>query len=193
VNITYSLVVQFVYVIPLMGLVQLWMFLDGWSSSSGPGIVSIISTLIAMQGLFMLYRGTYPVIHHYHPTFKFVTIKSIVLVSIIQARIIQAIVDRLNAAVGVYDSNALAHLWTVFFLAIESPVFGLMMVYAFPVDELMMHEGEQSKEEVELDTDGKPKKTNSGKRSSASVKVEKAQVPNRAGNTAVAVRDDFEG
>jgi len=170
VDFAYLLVVQFVYIVPLIGLVQLWMLLDGWSSSSAPVVVGIVSTLIAVQGLFMLYKGTFPVIEHYRPLFKFATIKLIVIVSVIQARIIEAIVSP-NASLGAYDDTALANLWQVFLLAIESPFFALLMIKAFPLEELMKHHGAATpKEDVELDTDGKPKqKAKSNKRSSASI------------------------
>jgi len=184
VDFTFYLVVQFAVIVPLMGLIQLWMLLDGWESSSAPSIVGIISTLVAMQGLFMLYRATYPVINHYRPTFKFATIKLIVLIAIIQSRVIEYIVQKKHSSIGTYDHVALANIWEVFLLAIESPFFALLMVKAFPLEELTKHAGEggtakmdwsgaglmRPKEDVELDADGKPKpKVSTSKRSSTSV------------------------
>jgi hypothetical protein len=166
VRFTYFLVNQFVYIIIAGGFFRLWMFIDGFDNSLVPGYIGTISMIIAMQGLFMIYRASHQALDSWHPTFKFVTIKLIVLIGAVQKLIIQGIIkdhDRL----GQYDKAALASVWSAFLLAIESPMFATAMVYAFPAEELRqyitqgLHHVDEDESDGRVDT-AKPKQSNSG-------------------------------
>jgi len=134
----YLCVDQYVYIIPAGGFFRLWMFIDGFSSSLIPGYIGTISMIIAVQGLFMIYRASKATIKDYHPTFKFATIKTIVFIGAVQRLIINAIIKP-NDVLGAYDQNALVFVWDAFLTCLESPVFALAMYYAFPAEELKLY------------------------------------------------------
>jgi len=138
VRFIYLLVLQYVFIIPAGGFFRLWMFIDGFNTSPIPGYIGFISVGIAIQGLFMLYRGSKHQLHSYRPTTKFATIKVIVLIGAIQKQVIQAICKP-GDQVGVYDNVALAAMWNAFILALECPMFAFAMAYAFPVEELRLY------------------------------------------------------
>jgi len=130
--------------------------------------------IIAMQGLFMLYRASKDILASYHPTRKFATIKLIVIIGAIQKLIIQSIVKP-DAALGQYDNEALASMWDAFILAIECPFFALAMTYAFPDEELRLYisEGLHKVEEAEANfEEDKPKKEQAPKEYGTSEPVE---------------------
>jgi len=139
INFAYALIVQFVFIVPFLALIELWATIDSWQGSFAPGTaLSIASTIIAVQGLFMLWRSTKEMLHHYRPTTKFVTVKLIVIIATIQRRIVNAAVTS-KYAFGDYDATALAEIWQSFLLALWCPFFAMAMAYAFTAEELVAH------------------------------------------------------
>jgi len=145
-------VVQFVWVVPIMGFLQLWMFIDGFPTSIGPNVVIIVSMFICLEGLFMLYRASHNSLTRYNPTTKFVTIKLIVLIAALQKFFINFAVKD-TASLDEWDSQALANLWNSFFLSVEAPLFALAIYKAFPHTELSRHHNEASG--VKVDHEGR--------------------------------------
>jgi len=140
IQFAYALVIQFVFIVPFLGVIELWATIDSWSGNLNAGIaLGIISTIIAVQGLFMLWRSTKEILHRYRPTTKFITVKLIVLIATIQRRIISGFVAKAHASTEEYDQDALAEIWQSFLLALESPFFAWAMASAFTSEELVAH------------------------------------------------------
>jgi len=93
---------------------------------------------VAMQGLFIIYIASYDLLKPYKPTRKFVCIKLIVIIAALQKLVIEAAVPH-KLSFGHYDSNALISMWQSCLLALESVAFSILMIYAFPVHELLKH------------------------------------------------------
>jgi len=145
------LVVQYVWVVPIMGFLQLWMLIDGWKTSIVPSLIVIGAMLICFQGLFMLYRASHETLTRYRPTTKFVTIKLIVIIAALQKFVINYIVPD-DAQIKDWDSHALAALWNAFLLSVEAPLFALAIYYAFPAIELSRYQSETA---LKVDQDGR--------------------------------------
>jgi len=63
-----DLVFQFIFVVPLTGIIELWLFLDELYTSRIPEVLEVLSMLLAMQGLFIIYIASYDVLKLYNPT-----------------------------------------------------------------------------------------------------------------------------
>jgi len=167
VDLSYFLIYQYIYIVPLQGFFVLWLYLDGNQVSPVPNIFAIISMLFALQGLFILFRATRSALADYQPWRKFLSIKAIVLVGIVQKLIISEIVPT-YAEVGAYDREALVSLWVAFVYMLECPLFALALTYAFPMEELIRyHDNKPNKEDVEMDNN--PPVENSGMASTENV------------------------
>jgi len=130
-----DLVFQFVLLVPLTGVVELWLSLDGYASNI-PQMVEIFSMFVAMQGLFILYIASHEFLKSYNPTRKFVCIKMIVIIAAVQKFVIESATPP-DLVMSRYDSHALVNIWQCFLLSLESVIFSIVMTYAFPVTELI--------------------------------------------------------
>jgi len=110
--------------------------------------------IIAMQALFILYIASKDFLKYYNPGRKFLFIKLIVIIAAVQKFIIDLAVPH-SFRLQKYDSQSLKWMWNCFFLSLESVIFSLLMLYAFPLNELLKHQqfanlGDDPSHEIEV-------------------------------------------
>jgi len=98
--------------------------------------LSTISAFTCLYGLFVIYRATHATLHEHKTTFKFVTVKLLILLGASQS-IILSILVRLNVfkSTDLFPAHTKAEAWTNFLLTIESAIIAVLMNMAFPIED----------------------------------------------------------
>jgi len=108
-----------------------------------------LSMLLAMQGLFMMYRAGHEALAHYRPTIKFIAIKLMIIVATFQRFIVRFFVhhDAENPPTPPkYDYEARCALWNSFFICMWSTILAVFMYNAFPAAELLNYHKENGEQ-----------------------------------------------
>jgi len=113
-----------------------------WSNMSR--IVLKFSGLLAIYGLFVIYKATHHILEQYRTTSKFVAIKIVILLSMLQARIISILIHKFRKS----DSTCLvdpAHpedldhvvtFWSQFVLLLDTVLMTWLLTQAFDPNEI---------------------------------------------------------
>jgi len=97
-----------------------------------------VSMTLCLHALFMLYQATRDVLHRYHTTAKFMTIKSMILLSLVQKIVVTYVVASgvLPTASKVISTSDCAIRLQALLLLLELPFLQVVVNKAFPAEEL---------------------------------------------------------
>lgn len=132
---------QFVFAMPSLAVLVLWAAIvlepaQTQRVAMFASILSKLSTLLALYCLFVLYRATHEVLHAWHTTAKFVSIKLFLLVALVQEPIVGAIVGHGDGEGQCLRGTNRANFWAMWLLSVETIGMAVLLRRAFPAEEL---------------------------------------------------------
>jgi len=139
---------QFVVAVPCFALMHMWAVValpktggiyNLQNVSMFVQVGQILSAIVALHGLFCLYKATHDVLHEWSTTRKFVAIKLILIVEMYQKILINKLVehkDRSGNEGCLLLGEHRAAFWAMWWLVPESLLMTYLMWKAFPASEL---------------------------------------------------------
>merc|ERR1719458_2480097 len=95
--------------------------------------------MIAVYGLFVLYKSTHDLLHDWGTTKKFISIKFVIGLSLIQSKLVSWLIHRFRHP----DRTWLIDHWIAMLLAVESVIMVLLTSSAFPAEEVQPAKAQQ--------------------------------------------------
>jgi len=107
-------------------------------------VVLKVSGISAVYGLFVLYKGTHELLHRWHTTQKFLSIKFVILLSMIQSHVLGPIIEHVRELdkTCLMDPNEPGNMefvinhWTAVVLSVEAVLMAVLVMAAFPASEV---------------------------------------------------------
>ncbi|CAL1139377.1 unnamed protein product [Cladocopium goreaui] len=103
-----------------------------------------VSGVVAMYGLFIMYKATHDLLHNWNTTRKFVALKVVIVVSTLQGKLLSWLIS----STGLFttkcllskehpeDMHRLLTFWSCYFTLLETVVLSLLIIKAFPAHEV---------------------------------------------------------
>mmetsp|Transcript_139013 Transcript_139013/g.432486 ORF Transcript_139013/g.432486 Transcript_139013/m.432486 type:complete len:396 (+) Transcript_139013:309-1496(+) len=147
----FIMVRQYVFVTPLVGVLGLAIFsavdmdtLD--KASKTMKYILIVSSFICLWGLFIAYKSSHDLLHHWNTTRKFFSIKAVLIIMVWQESLLDHVGPHVLRSrdiscfrhVGFRRAweDVESHWWGMWLLTLEMVLMALALVRAFPAEEI---------------------------------------------------------